>query len=97
MPALRFVAERFWPGADEATARASMAKVRASCEQLAASGVPVRWLGGTYLAGDEALSLRFEGTEQAVRAAHELAGVPFDRLLPSIDVMSEDLSGRNQP
>jgi hypothetical protein len=87
---VQYVAERFWPGATEDTARASMAKVRASCEQLAASGVPVRWLGGTFLAGDEALSLRFEGTAQAVRAAHELAGVPFDRLLPSVEVESDD-------
>lgn len=83
---MQFVAERFWPGATEDSARASMAKVRQSCELLAASGIPVRWLGGTFLAGDEALSLRFEGTEQAVRAAHDLAGVPFDRLLPSIEV-----------
>lgn len=83
---MHLVAERFWPGADEISARASMVKIRASCEQLAASGVPVRWLGGTYLAGDEALSLRFEGTEQAVRAAHELAGEPFDRLLPGVDL-----------
>lgn len=63
-----------------------MARIRASCEQLAASGVPVRWLGGTFLADDEVLSLRFEGTAQAVRAAHDLADLPFDRLLPSVDV-----------
>jgi hypothetical protein len=81
----QFVAERFWPGATEDKALTSMAKVRASCEQLAASGVPVRWLGGTFLAADECVSLRFEGTAQAVRAAHELAGVPFDRLVASVD------------
>lgn len=81
----QFVAERFWPGATQDTAVASMAKVRASCEQLAASGVPVRWLGGTFLAGDECVLLRFEGTVQAVRAAHELAGVPFDRLVASVE------------
>ena len=85
----QFVAERFWPGATEESARLSMAKVRMSCEQLAASGVPVRWLGGTFLAGDECVSLRFEGTAQAVRAAHDLAGVPLDRLVPSVDVGGE--------
>jgi hypothetical protein len=85
----RFVAECFWPGATEDTARAAMAKIRASCEVLAAAGVPVRWLGGTFLVGDEALSLRFEGTSQAVRAAHELAGVPFDRLIAAIEVESD--------
>lgn len=85
MPAPRFVAERFWPGATEASALAAMERLRSSCEQLAASGVPLRWLGGTFLPDDESLTLRFEGTAQAVRSAHELAGVPFDRLLPSID------------
>jgi hypothetical protein len=88
MTTSQFVAERFWPGATQEKAQASMVKVRASCEQLAASGVPVRWLGGTYLAADECVSLRFEGTAQAVRAAHELAGVPFDRLVPSVEVDS---------
>lgn len=89
MAAVQFVAERFWPGATESAARSSMARIRASCEQLAESGVPVRWLGGTFLAGDEVVSLRFEGTAQAVRAVHELAGVPFDRLLPSVEVESD--------
>jgi hypothetical protein len=87
---VRFLAERFWPGATEETARASMAKVRASCEHLAASGVPVRWLGGTYVAGDESLSQRFEGTAQAVQAAHALADVPYDRLVPTIEIDSDD-------
>ncbi len=93
---MQFVAERFWPGATEEMALASMAKVRASCERLAASGVPLRWLGGTYLAGDECLSLRFEGTAQSVRAAHQLAGVPFDRLVPSVDD-SHDLQATPDP
>lgn len=88
MAAEHFVSERFWPGATEDKALASMTRVRDSCHQLAATGVPVRWLGGTYVAGDECVSLRFEGTAQAVRAAHELAGVPFDRLVSSVDVES---------
>lgn len=90
MTTVKFVAERFWPGATEEAARASMAQVRASCERLAASGVPVRWLGGSFVVGDEALSQRFEGTAQAVQAAHVLAGVPYDRLVPSVEIDSED-------
>lgn len=85
MAAEQFVAERFWPGVTEEAALAALASVRASCEQLASSGVPVRWLGGTFIAGDECVLFRFEGTAQAVRAAHDLAGVPFDRLVPSVD------------
>lgn len=83
-----FIAEKFWPGADEGEARAAMELIRATCERLAATGVPVRYLGGTFVPGDEALSCRFDGTAQAVRTVHELAGLTYDRLLPSIDVPS---------
>ncbi len=81
-----FVAEQIWPDADETKARAAMKLIRDACERLSDSGVPVRYLGGTFLIEDETLSCRFEGTAQAVRAAHELAGLSLDRLLRSIDV-----------
>jgi hypothetical protein len=81
-----FVVERFWPGATEPAARDAMELLRATCERLAASGVPVRYLGGTFVIEDEVLSTRFDGTAQAVRTVHELAGLAFDRLLPSVDV-----------
>lgn len=80
-----FVAERFWPGATEIAAREAMELLRSASERLAATGIPIRYLGGTFIPGDEALSCRFAGTAQAVQTVHELAGVPFDRLLPSID------------
>ncbi|MDX6481613.1 MAG: hypothetical protein QOG85_2123 [Gaiellaceae bacterium] len=82
----RYVAERFWPGATERTARGAMKQLRASAERLAATGVPVRYLGGTFVPDDEAIACRFEGTAQAVRAVHELAGVTFDRLLLALEV-----------
>jgi len=81
-----FVAERFWPGATETAAREAMELLRATCDRLASTGVTVRYLGGTFVLEDEALSCRFDGTAQAVRTVHELAGLTFDRLLPSIDV-----------
>lgn len=81
-----FVAERHWPGADEAQARTAMELIRTACEQLAGNGVSVQYLGGTFVLEDETLSCRFDCTAQTVRAVHELAGLPYDRLLPSIDV-----------
>lgn len=81
-----FVAERFWPGVNEGAVRTATEQLRSACERLAATGVPVRYLGGTFILDDEALSCRFDGTAQAVRAVHELAGLTFDRLLPSVEV-----------
>jgi hypothetical protein len=81
--------ERLWPGATPETVRDVVGKLQTSCRQLAANGIPVRYLGATYIPDDESLSCRFDGTAQAVRAAHELAGVLFDRLLV-IHEMSAD-------
>jgi hypothetical protein len=82
--------ERLWPGATRESVREVVDELQAKCRQLAADGIPVRYLGATFIPSDESLSCRFDGTAQAVRAAHQLAGVPFDRLL-SIHEMSADV------
>jgi hypothetical protein len=86
---VQLMVERLWPGATQETVRDVVDQLETSCRQLAADGIPVRYLGATYIPADESLSCRFDGTAQAVRAAHELAGVPFDRLLV-IHEMSAD-------
>ncbi|MEO5724204.1 MAG: hypothetical protein ABIQ39_02870 [Ilumatobacteraceae bacterium] len=73
--------ERLWPGATPDAIRAATDQLQSSCQRLAADGIPIRFLGATYIPADESLSCRFDGTAQAVRAAHQLAGVPLDRLL----------------
>lgn len=78
---MELMVERLWPGATPEGVREVTDRLRSSCEQLAADGIPVRYLGATYIPADESLSCRFDGTAQAVRAAHQLAGVHFDRLL----------------
>jgi hypothetical protein len=81
-----FVVERFWPGATEGAARLAMEQLRSSCDRLAATGVSIRYLSGTFVAEDEAISCRLEGTVQAVHAVYELAGLTFDRLLPAVEL-----------
>ena len=78
---MQLLVERLWPGATSESVREVVDELEARCRQLAADGIPVRYLGATFIPDDESLSCRFEGTAQAVRAAHQLAGVPFDRLL----------------
>jgi hypothetical protein len=78
---VQLMVERLWPGATSESVRDAVDQLQARCLQLAADGIPVRYLGATFIPADESLSCRFEGTAQAVRAAHQLAGVPFDRLL----------------
>lgn len=81
-----FVVERFWPGSTESSALAAMERLRASCDRLSGAGVAVRWLGGTFVPSDEAVSCRFEGSAQAIRAVHEFAGESFDRILPIVEL-----------
>lgn len=81
MSTVELMVERLWPGATPETVRDVVDQLQTSCRQLAADGIPVRYLGATFIPADESLSCRFDGTPQAVRAAHQLAGVPFDRLL----------------
>ncbi|MEP7202877.1 MAG: hypothetical protein ABI894_09725 [Ilumatobacteraceae bacterium] len=81
MTVMQLMVERLWPGATPELARDVVDQLRTSCEQLAADGIPVRYLGATFVPADESLSCRFDGTAQAVRAVHQLAGLPFDRLL----------------
>ena len=81
-----FAVERFWPGGTEEEVVLAMARLRDGCARLTASGVAVRWLGGTFVPEDEAMTCRFEGTSHAVRSVHEMAGERFDRILPIVEV-----------
>ena len=77
----QLMVERFWPGATSEAVRESVEQLRTRCLQLASDGIPIRYLGATFVPTDESLSCRFDGTAQAVRAAYELAGATFDRLV----------------
>lgn len=90
MNAVQLMVERLWPGATREAVGQAVEELEAKCRQLTADGIPVRYLGATFIPADESLSCRFDGTTQAVRAAHQLAGVPFDRLL----VIHEMVAGR---
>ncbi len=78
---MQLMVERFWPGATTDAVQASVAYLQTKCNELAHDGVQIRYLGATFVPTDESLSCRFDGTTQAVRAAFELAGAPFDRLV----------------
>ena len=95
---MELMVERLWPGATHAAVRVATDQLQSSCRQLAADGIPVRYLGATYVPDDESLSCRFAGTAQAVRAVHQLAGVPFDRLLVIHELHADrlDLSTQEQ-
>lgn len=73
--------ELFWPGASNEAVADCVAQLQARCAELTSDGIPIQYLGATFVPGDETLSCRFDGTAQAVRAACGLAGAAFDRLV----------------
>jgi hypothetical protein len=78
---VQLMVERLWPGATSDAVSDCVAQVQSRCAELAGDGIPIRYLGATFVPGDESLSCRFDGTPQAVRAACRLAGATFDRLV----------------
>ena len=89
----RYQTERYCPGATEHSAHEAMDRLRAWCAELSGTGVPITFLGGTFLPLDEAFSCRFEGTAQAVRAVHSLAAVPLDRLSEMLELQPPSKNG----
>jgi hypothetical protein len=74
-----YLAECFWPGVTEAALADLDARV------CAAVGAEVRYLGSVLVPGDEVVLCFFEGASaEAVRALAEQAGVPFERIVPSV-------------
>jgi hypothetical protein len=59
---------------------------------LSREGVPVRWLGSTFVPGDKRCFSLFEAVSaSAVRKANERAGLPFDRIIEVAHVSAEDV------
>lgn len=90
-PVVQLMVERFWPGASSDAVRQIVTELQKTCHEMAHDGIPVRYLGATFVPTDESLSCRFTGTAQAVRTAYALAGAPFDRVVV-IHEMGADLS-----
>ncbi len=80
MPA--FMVERYLPGVEyDAFAEAARRAVSVAAE-LTEQGVPVRYLGSTFLPDEEACFCRFEARDAAaVREANERAALPFWRVI----------------
>jgi hypothetical protein len=75
-----YLVERYLPGRDRAWLEAALA-----C--LPRRRGEVTYLGSTYLPSDDACFCRFEAeTADDVRAANEVAGVPFARIVAAEEI-----------
>jgi Nickel responsive protein SCO4226-like len=80
-----YLVERYLPGATNDDAVSAAERVEAVTVQMAAEGISVRYLGGTFIPADETCFCEFEApTREAVEWANERANVPFARILPAV-------------
>jgi len=81
-----YVVERYLPGLPHSDLLRGLSRLERA-EELSAEESAVRYLGSTIVLEDEACFCQFEGPSEAdVAEANRRAGVPFDRIVPAVNV-----------
>jgi hypothetical protein len=90
-----YVVERYLPGLVRSDLLRGLSRLE-RVEEQADEGPAVRYLGSTIVLNDEACFCQFEGpSAAAVAEANRRAGVPFDRIVPTVTVKAERSSSMN--
>ena len=76
-----YLAECYWPGVREQTLADALARAEDAVAELRRRGRDVDLRGTILVGSDETVFCLFAGDEADVRAAGELAGVTFERIL----------------
>jgi hypothetical protein len=84
-----FLVEHYWPGVTAQQFGDAAERVRASAEQLAASGERIRYLHSTLVPEDEAAYCVFEAaSEDLVEQAYARAEVRFERMRAAVETVA---------
>lgn len=87
-----YLVERHLPGftTDQLPVAASAAK--SATEQMAAEGIPVRYLRSTFVPGEDKCYCLFDGpSPDIVEEANERAGLPYERIVEAAPIAAEDV------
>lgn len=77
-----YLVERYLPGLTAAEVHAAIGRTTAVAEEMAAEGVPIRYLTSAFIPEEEACFCQFEApSREAVAAANERAAFPYARIL----------------
>jgi hypothetical protein len=80
-----FLAERYWPGIDEAKARALVSSLERAAASMTAEGTPVEHIGSILMPADQVVFSLIAAADEAVaRQLNERADVPVDRIAAAI-------------
>jgi hypothetical protein len=96
MEAGLYLVERYLPGATHDDAASAAERVAVATEQMAAEGIAVRYLGGTFIAADETCFCEFEASSpEVVEWANERANAPCARILAAVRLSTRQKGRRS--
>ena len=88
----QYLVERHLPGISPDQLAAAAASAKRTTAEMTREGMPVRYLRTTFLPDDERCYCLFEGpSADAVAAANDRAGLPYERVAAATHVAAEDL------
>ena len=94
---MAFLVERYLPGIEPAQVRNATMRLAATTATLAARGVEVRYLGASYIPGEESCFCRFESScIENVRRACDDSSFRYDRILQT-EELTEPAVQREPP
>jgi hypothetical protein len=79
-----YLLECYWPGVSEEALAETVARTDAAASRLRRQGRQVELRGTILVRTDETVFCLFDGQEPDVRAAGELGGMNFERVLESL-------------
>jgi hypothetical protein len=91
-PSRGYLVECYWPGVDEEKLLVAAHRAQLAAIELARRGHSVGFRGSILVRNDETVFCLFEGEEEDVRALAVLADIPFERVLESLLVGSDEPS-----
>jgi Protein of unknown function (DUF4242) len=91
-----YLVERYLPGLTAADVHAAIRRTTAVAEEMAADGIPIRYLTSAFIAEEEACFCQFEApSREAVVAANERAAFSYARIL-AVDRASGEQGSRSE-
>jgi hypothetical protein len=88
----KYMVERHLPGFKPEQLPSAASAAKKATEEMTKQGMPVRYLGSTFIPGEDRCFCMFEGASpDVVRAANQRAGLPLERIVEATNVSSADV------
>ena len=88
-----YMVERYLPNITLDQLAAAATRAKHTTAQMTQDGTPIRYLRSIFVPGEEKCFCLFEGpSPEAVKEANQRANIPFERIVESVQIASEDLT-----